>query len=178
MFSTVKLLDVQYIKDHTEIQQLVDEQVLNNYILPSQDLYIKPILGTQLYDQLVSAYTANGNTDSITGLTSGLTYDYQILLDQVRPVLAYYTYWQSYSKLVFKVTKIGVEKRMGDNLNPIDDNTIFKMKKEILEYTKSIALILEDFVKDNKANYGITDETNTKIKAGINGFYFGNGKSC
>lgn len=74
--------DIDYIKELTGINQSVDSAKFRAVIYSVQRLYIEPIIGTDLYNAIVT---------KIDGST--LTGNYQTLVNTwIAPCIAYYTY--------------------------------------------------------------------------------------
>ena len=87
-----------YIKKYTPIDGNVDQKLLNPVIRSAQEDHIKPLLGTDLYDELVSDI----NASTVTG-------DYKTLLDDyIRPALREWVVYESLAVLSFKIRSNGV----------------------------------------------------------------------
>jgi len=170
MLSTINLIDTNYIKSHSTVQQLVDNFLFDPFIPIAQDLYIKPILGNDLYNGLISAVTANSGT-SVTGLTSGLTSGYTALLNEVQLPLCYYTLYDCFPYLTYKISKIGVERRSGDNLTPLEVGELNFLRKDLLERAKSLSVLLQQFLDENQAIYNLNNSCSNKT-TNLGGFYF------
>jgi len=75
MSKNVLLLSATILKDRTGIHTNIDEKLLYPEIKVAEDMYIHPILGSALYNKLISDITATGTT---TGAYKTLLDDYII----------------------------------------------------------------------------------------------------
>jgi hypothetical protein len=75
MSKNVLLLSVAVLKDRTAIHDNIDEKLIYPEIKMAQDMYIHPILGTTLYNKLITDIDTSGTT---TGYYKTLLDDYII----------------------------------------------------------------------------------------------------
>jgi len=73
MSKNTLLLSVTILKERTAIHTNIDEKLLYPEIKAAEDIYIHPILGTALYNKLISDIT---NTGTTTGAYKTLLDDY------------------------------------------------------------------------------------------------------
>ena len=80
MAKNVLLISAEILKDRTGIHSNIDDKLLYPEIKAAQDMYIHPILGTNLYNKIINDVDAG----TITG-------DYKSLLDDyIIDCLIYY----------------------------------------------------------------------------------------
>ena len=89
---STKLITQQYIKDTTVVQQLVADINLDAFILQTQDFYLRPTLGVDLYNGLINDFNANSGYTS-SGFTGN---SYSNLLAYCKPYLAYQTIYEAF----------------------------------------------------------------------------------
>lgn len=166
---TTKLTSSKWIKDNTVVQELVKSSNLDPHILMAQDFYLRPILGTELYNQVVNEVQANSG--STTGLTSTTI---QTLVDNIQYPLSYFTIYEAFPYLAFKLTNNGVVKRTGEgNFNDIELSDLKFLRNDFLAKAKSYETDLRQFLADNKADYYITPvDCSTTRKRNLGGLYF------
>lgn len=75
MSKNVLLLSVDILKDRTAVHGNIDDKLLFPEIKAAQDMYIHPILGTPLFNKIISDITSSGTT---TGYYKTLLDDYII----------------------------------------------------------------------------------------------------
>jgi hypothetical protein len=106
MSKNVLLISVDTIKDRTPIHDNVDEKLIYPEIKLAQDMFIHPILGTALYDKLIS------DIDT-TGTTTGA---YKTLLDNyIIDTLMYHVLSALPEALSFQFWNKGVVRKVGES---------------------------------------------------------------
>lgn len=162
---TTKFITSQYIKSTTVVNEFVNDMNIDSFIYGTQDTWIKPILGTTLYDNLVQEIVNN------SGSTTGLTTNYQTLLDYVQPVTAYYLLYDALPYFSIKISSNGIIKRSGSNFEPIEVAELQFIRKDLLEKAKQKETLLREFLTDNKSIY-YDNTIPDKNKRNVAGFYF------
>jgi hypothetical protein len=74
------LIDMDYIKDNSILDDNVDERLMVDALWTAQREYIKPILGTNLFDDIIAkaaAGTLAGNDLILVNMTPILAYKYR-----------------------------------------------------------------------------------------------------
>ena len=104
MSLNVLLVSDQMIKDRTAIHGNIDPELIKADIKVSQDMYIHPILGTALYDKLITDI-------SVTGTTTG---NYKILLDRyIVDTLMWYVLSELPTTISYQFWNKGVVRKQG-----------------------------------------------------------------
>lgn len=107
MSKNVLLLSVEVLKDRTGIHDNIDPKLLYPEIKTAQDMYIEPILGSNLFNKLITEVEAG----SISGAT-----DYKNLLDDyVIDCLLNYTLAGLPDAISYQFWNKGVVRKQGDN---------------------------------------------------------------
>ena len=105
MSKNVLLISEDILKDRTTLHGNVDPKLLFPEIKAAQDMYIHPILGTALYNKIISEVEAG----TITG-------DYKTLLDDyIIDCILYYTLSSLPEALSYQMWNKGVVRKQGDN---------------------------------------------------------------
>ena len=107
----------QYIKDSSYIDENVDVKLLRNSILETQEMQIRSIIGTGLYDELVTQITAGTKTS----LNNTLLDSY------IKPALKYWVLHDSALILTFKVMNKSIVKRTAENTETIQATDLDKL---------------------------------------------------
>ncbi len=103
-------IDTTYVIKTNTIDESVDSKFIEPSIEIAQELYIKELLGTALYDQLETQI--EGSTVTPANET--------LLRDYIAPCLSKYVYYLALPKLMYKVENISVVKRKTDTADAID----------------------------------------------------------
>lgn len=107
-------ISVNYLKDNSPILQYVNEDELQVYIRPAQDVYIQKALGTQLYYSLmnkISSQTLNVN-------------ELNLITQYIQPALVWWTTHEFALYANYKFTNKAISKQNSDNSNPSDLNEV------------------------------------------------------
>jgi hypothetical protein len=75
MSKNILLISVEILKERTDIHGNVDAKLIYPHIKYVQDAFIKPILGSALFDKLQALIDAGT-------ITSGANADYKLLIDE------------------------------------------------------------------------------------------------
>lgn len=117
-----------YLKDSSYIDENVDVKLIRNSILETQEMRMLPILGTGLYDELVTQF-AQGGTPTALNTTLMNTY--------IKPALKYWVLLDSALILTFKVMNKSIVKRTAENTESIQTTDLdrlldhFKIRAEM-----------------------------------------------
>lgn len=121
----ILLISEDFIKDNSEIDENVDMKLLNPTIWRVQIQYIQNMLGTKLYNKILSDIDA----DTLTG-------DYLTLVDDYcADCLLNYVMYEVQVPLLYKFRDKNVSKKSSDNALPID----FKEHRYLKEFYKDKA---------------------------------------
>lgn len=128
------LISISDLKDITPIDGNVDETLFTQSVLYCQEIYVKDICGTALYNELLSQVDAG----TLTALNTTLVNDY------IQPALRYYIMAEILKPLSLRITNVGV----------MQNNTTHSQSVSVTELSE-----LEDHYK-NRAEVLATRATN------------------
>src|SRR3990172_133972 len=124
------------IKNTTYIDENIEEKYIRVAIEVAQQLWIEPIIGSGIYDQLQTQI----NAGTLTSLNTTL------LQDHIQPAMEYWTLYELVEPLLYKFNNKNIAKKTSDNSNPIDLDEAVHLKgkfKNIAEYkTERLRLYL------------------------------------
>jgi hypothetical protein len=148
-------IDENYLKNNTTLCGNIDSTELVPYISEAQHMYIKPILGVNLFNDLQSKIQTNELSQS----------DVEVL-DFVAKPLALYTTYLALPTLHLKLRNKGILKQSGDNSQNADLKEIQWLRQEFLNRASFyIQKLVEHLGKNN---------CETRTNDGFNSpFYFG-----
>ncbi len=159
----VLLISEQTIKSESVLETNVDPKILSKVIINVQEIQLKAILGTTLYNALISQVKSK-ILDSSFVMSS---YNLQLLNDYVIPFLTHATVSEFIVVNNYKLSNKGVMK--------LTDNASASSNPQDIEYVKnyydSYAAVyksrLVKFLKaDNDSSTGGTDSNNTSSAIG------------
>jgi len=133
----------QYVKDNTAINDNVDSDILEPYIVIAQKVHIERILGTDLYQKL--------QADIVAGSVTGV---YKVLLDEyVQNVLAQYSFYESLPFLNYKMTNKSVLTKDSDNSTAAGIEEIRYLQGKVRDICEYLAQRIHDYLCANSTDY-------------------------
>ena len=143
MSLNVLLISADMVKDRTAIHTNIDEKLLFPTIKICQDMYIHPLLGSTLYNKIVTEIEA----ESITG-------DYKTLLDDyILDCLCWYVLSESIFDTTYQIWNKGMVKKSGDNSETLGVDELEAMRNRYR--------IRAEWYGERLKNYLQTRSTNT-----------------
>ena len=167
MTNFVFFISTTYLKDNTPINENVDDKLLKTSIKESQEIYIRDIIGSGLYNELQTQALAN----TLTQLNTTLLDTY------VAPCLKYYTLTEAMLPMTFKLMNKSVASRESDNARAISVEEMTLIEGRYRDKAEYYANRLRDYLRANTNSYplflnpGSTFDTirpkNTSFQGGI-----------
>jgi hypothetical protein len=116
----ILLISVSDVKENTLITSNVEEKVIINSILETQDLELLPILGKLTYKRLLSEVE-----QSITVANYVLSVPDKALLDEyIKPVMIYGTLVNSFIPIHYKLSNKGAQSKTDTNSKTADKSEL------------------------------------------------------
>jgi hypothetical protein len=167
MSNFVYFISSTFLKEHTPINENVDDKILKNAIQEAQEIYIRDVVGSGIYNQLQTQ--AFNNTLSTANKT---------LLDSyIAPCLKYYTLTESMLPMTFKMLNKTLGTRTSDNTQPVTIDEMTMVERRYRDKAEYYAQRLREFLQANSTIYplyfnpGSTIDTirphNTQLFGGI-----------
>ena len=143
MTNFVYLISTTYLKDNSPINENVDDKLLKSAIKESQEIYIRDIIGSGLYNQI--------QTQAFNGTLSA---NNTTLLDTyIAPCLKYYTLTESMLPMTFKMLNKSVASRNSDNANPVSIEEMTMIERRYRDKAEYYANRLRDYLLANTNIY-------------------------
>jgi len=106
-----------FLKQTTIVEQNIDTKIVRETIVEAQDLYILPLLGTALYDRVVTEIGSTVSTDIKT-----------LLDDHIQRTLKWYVLVEITDFLTFRYVNKAVMQKSSENSTAIDSVNATRMK--------------------------------------------------
>jgi hypothetical protein len=103
------IISENYLKEYTNINKNVDMTILTPILQEVQDFYIIPLLGTNLYNEVLGQVT----TSTVTALN-------QTLLDLVVPCMLHYAKMEAMPDMKYRLMNKGVMIKNSENSSAAD----------------------------------------------------------
>ncbi len=143
MSNFVYFISTSYLKDNTPLNENLDDKILKSSIKEAQEIYIRDIIGSGIYDEL--------QTQAYAGT---LTADNTTLLDSyIAPCLKYYTLVESMLPLTFKFMNKSVASRSSENATPATPSDLTHIEQRYRDKAEYYGERLRDYLKEYPTRY-------------------------
>lgn len=139
----VLFLSVDYLRDNTVINGNVDSEILEPFILLAQNVHIETIVGTKLYNDLISEIIADS-----------LTVDNQTLLDDyLQPALLQWSLYEALPFINYKLTNKAVSTKNSDNSDAVELDELHYLRTTVKDVAEYMSERATKFLKTNETTY-------------------------
>lgn len=140
--ATTLFISETYLKENTSIDENVDAKILRNSILECQDYRIMPILGTALYNALVTTAPTSWNALQAT-----------LVNTYVKPALKYWVMHDACLELNFKIMNKGILKRTSENTETIPLSDVYKLMESFKNKAEFYSERITKYLLENSTSY-------------------------
>lgn len=136
-YSKTPFFSAEFLKKNSIIDVNCDEKIIVRGIIEAQEIYVRPLLGTSLYNKLV--------TDAAANTVAG---NYLILMNTyVIDVLIHYSLYLLAPTMVFKWRNRGIDTQSGENATPISSKEdISYLQAMCSNKAEAYAKLLNDYL--------------------------------
>lgn len=131
------------IKENSVVNGNVDNKRITPAIINVQRIYILPIIGTGLYNELATQITA----DTVTGLNQTLLDDY------IQPTMNEYLRSELMYDLTFQYTNKGINTTNSQNAQPVNIGDINQLSDRNIQRAQVLAQRMSNYLCENTASY-------------------------
>ena len=133
-------MSIQYYRDNTIANGNIDSELLKPAIIKAQNMHIERLLGTTLFDKVISDIdnnTVSGNT--------------KILLDSyIQPTLLEWTTYEALPWLNYKLTNKAVSKKNSDNSDYSELSEVGWLMSNVRDDAEYLSRRLVDYLCANE----------------------------
>jgi len=133
------IVSVNDLKNFTSIGENIDPELPFPHLLIAQQLYLQPVLGDALYNDIVTKFDNN----ELTGDTQTL-YEMYII-----PALAYSAWYSVFPFLNYKTQRTGISTHTSDVLTPITVEEMSIYNERVNNFKTYYLNRLEKYLIDN-----------------------------
>jgi hypothetical protein len=112
-------LTENYLKEKTPITRNIDASDITPYVYTASDMYIKDLLGSYFYDDLLNKY--NNQT---------LNADETVLVGLIQPCVAWYAAYESIYGVHYSLRNKGIQLQDGENSSAATQNEVVMIAKK------------------------------------------------
>jgi len=142
--TTVQLISEAKIREFTDMNNNVDSKLIVNAIRESQDIDLQRLLGTLLYDQILSDVQNN----TLTGVYQSLVDDY------IQNFLLYATYYYTLEYIYTRPRNNGLLTPTGGDNSESVDRSMYNVKRQSVQNKREFyAEKLTDYLIENQNSY-------------------------
>jgi hypothetical protein len=140
------------LREFTDINDSVDTSFLKNAVREAQDIHLQRIIGTKLYNKILSDIDGS----ALTGVYSTLVNDY------IQDFLLYAAYYESLEAIYLRPRNNGLLVSNGSENTVAADRTLFNQKRQSVENKMEYyADRLSNYIAEEEASF---PELNTNNK--------------
>lgn len=175
MTNNTLFISVDYLRDNSSINGNTDNEILEPYIITAQTVHIEQILGTGLFNDIVT----NIQADTITGNNKTLLDDY------IQPCLLQWSIYEALPFLNFKMTNKAVTTKSSDNSEPVGLSEIQYLRQNVRDTAEYLSQRVTDYLKANPSLFPLyrnpgssCDTIRPNSSSYFNGIYLADYDDC
>lgn len=154
----VLLTNIENVKNLTNISDNVNGKVLQLAVRESQEIELQEILGTTLYQKLLTLVAAGE-------VSSPGNEVYAELMELIQLFLCYCTVVKVIIPLEYKIDNIGVVQTTDENINPLEIDDVYNIVEYYKKRSDYYGGLIQNFIIKNRSNLEIDECSCNKIKA-------------
>lgn len=140
------------LRDFVGLSDHIEETYLRTAIRNMQEIEIKPILSTNLFDDIISDLENN----TLSGNNQTLLNDY------IKPALSYYALSNVMYELSYKITRKGLQTQLDDGSEKPSDEMVAMRAQQYKDLATSYANNLIDYLNEYKDTYALYGDDDVK----------------
>ena len=150
MTSTFILSEAKF-RQFTDVNDSLDTALIKNAIREAQDIHLQRIIGTKLYQSILSKID-----------TSSLTGDYETLVnDYIQDFLLYAAYYETLEAIYIRPRNNGLLTPTGGENSIEVDRSLFNVKRQSVENKQEFyAEKLSQYISENESTFPELSENN------------------
>jgi len=150
------IVTTNQLKTFTSIGENIDPDLLFPHLLIAQQLYLEPVMGSTLYDDIISRFDNN----QLTGDTQTLYEEYII------PALAYSAWYSCSPFLNYKTQRVGLNTQATDVLTPLSTEELAIYMNRVDNFKTYYLNRLEQYLIDNETLFPLFRQNNVNQSSG------------
>ena len=175
MTNFVYFISTTYLKDNSPLNENVDDKLLKSAIKEAQEIYIRDVIGSGIYNELqVQAFAG-----TLTQLNTTLLDSY------IAPCLKYYTLTEAMLPMTFKLMNKSVASRESDNARAVSVEEMTLIEGRYRDKAEYYENRLRDYLRTYTNDYPLFlnpgntfDTIRPKNTAFVGGIYLPTSKDC
>lgn len=136
------IINEEYFKKYSPLPENYNIEDIKSYFHVAEKLWVEPIIGTPLYEELLEQ--VNTNTVSETNST---------LLLKIYPYLSFAIAYEALPFISYHMTEIGITKGKSENSDSVSINDVNYITKHLRAQVELMKKLLKEFLEEHKEFY-------------------------
>jgi len=133
----------QILLDQSILSENINYQMIRPTLVKIQEMRIQPVLGSTLYNSIISKITTN----TVTAVTQNLLDDY------IQPAASQWLYFEIPSVLAFRYVNKGMVRKSSEESTPMSLDEIYKLQDKMRNDAEWYSERITRFLIENRADY-------------------------
>lgn len=151
------LINEAYLKKYSPIPNNYNMEEIMPFVHPAEIMWVEPVLGTALYNELIQQV----NENNVTELNS-------TLLLNIYPYLAFAVVYSALPFIQFHVSEVGVTKGKSENSDSISNADANYMSAHLRKMVEEMKKLLKQFLDTNAEFYPLYRGDGTSCECSCN----------
>ena len=144
------LITEEYFKTYSPISDNYNIKDIKPYFHVAEKLWIEPIIGTPLYEELLDEVEKNE-----------VTSENATLLLNIYPLLAFAIVYESLPFVGYHLSQVGITKGKSENSEPVSINDVNYISTQLRNQCETMKKLLKKFLDENAEHYPLYYADNT-----------------
>ena len=144
------LITEDYFKAYSPISDNYNIKDIKPYFHVAEKLWIEPIIGTPLYEELLDEV----EKDEVTPENA-------TLLLNIYPLLAFAIVYESLPFVGYHLSQVGITKGKSENSEPVSINDVNYISTQLRNQCETMKMLLKKFLDENAEHYPLYYADNT-----------------
>lgn len=144
------LITEDYFKTYSPISDNYNIKDIKPYFHVAEKLWIEPIIGTPLYEELLDEVEKNE-----------VTPENATLLLNIYPLLAFTIVYESLPFVGYHLSQVGITKGKSENSEPVSINDVNYISTQLRNQCETMKKLLKKFLDENAEHYPLYYADNT-----------------
>lgn len=144
------LITEDYFKTYSPISDNYNIKDIKPYFHVAEKLWIEPIIGTPLYEELLDEV----EKDEVTPENA-------TLLLNIYPLLAFAIVYESLPFVGYHLSQVGITKGKSENSEPVSINDVNYISTQLRNQCETMKMLLKKFLDENAEHYPLYYADNT-----------------
>ena len=144
------LITEDYFKTYSPISDNYNIKDIKPYFHVAEKLWIEPIIGTPLYEELLDEVEKNE-----------VTSENATLLLNIYPLLAFAIVYESLPFVGYHLSQVGITKGKSENSEPVSINDVNYISTQLRNQCETMKMLLKKFLDEHAEHYPLYYADNT-----------------